>query len=188
MLILWRKNLRRTIILKIKFRNRILREKTEESKNIHNEHKNLYVSLICKTKRNVYTKLHNKTVSWLKKKPWEGAEKVFHKESIILKEKGKTPPDNKKISWSIYYFFGKFVNSLNIDDNLIDITRKTGKIDLSRGTNKEYTNHLSKMKIKSKMNDTAPVFSFQLSSSKVDNRIQKLDSKKACQEKKIPLK
>ena len=34
------------------------------------------------------------------------------------------------------------------------------------------------------MNDTAPVFSFQISSSKVDSKIQKLDRKKVCQEKK----
>ena len=52
------KNLRRANILKIKFRNRILTEKTEECKNIHNKHTNLCRSLICKTKRNLYTKLH----------------------------------------------------------------------------------------------------------------------------------
>ena len=57
------KNLRRGNILKIKFRCRILTEKTEESKNIHNKHTNLCVSLIYKKKRNIYTKLRNKTVS-----------------------------------------------------------------------------------------------------------------------------
>ena len=57
------KNLRRANILKTEFRNRILTEKTEESKNIHNKHTNLCASLIHKTKRKVYTKLHNKTVS-----------------------------------------------------------------------------------------------------------------------------
>ena len=56
------KNLRRTVILKMKFRNKILKEKTEESKSLHKKHRNLCVSLLRKTKRNVYTKLHNKTV------------------------------------------------------------------------------------------------------------------------------
>ena len=57
-----------------------------------------------------------------------------------------------------------------------------------RYNNKEYINHPNIMKIKRKINDTAPVFYFQLCSSKVDLKIQKLDSKKACQEKEIPLK
>ena len=33
-----------------------------------------------------------------KKKLRKGVQKVFHKESIIMKEKSKTPRDNKKIS------------------------------------------------------------------------------------------
>ena len=124
-----------------------------------------------------------------KKKLWKGVEKVFHKEFIILKEKGKLLPDNNNISWNIFKFFGNIVNSPNIDDNLIGLIRKTKKkIYLFRGTDKEYTNHPSKIKIKSKMNDTAHVFSFQLCSSKVQNKIQNLDSKKARHEKEIPLK
>ena len=72
---------------------------------------------------------------------------------------------------------------------MIGLIRKTKKkIVLFQGTDKEYTNHPSKMKIKSKMNDTAYVFSFQLCSSKVQNKIQNLDRKKASHEKEIPLK
>ena len=71
---------------------------------------------------------------------------------------------------------------------MIGIIRKTIKIDLFRGIDEEYTNHRNKMKIKSKMNDTAPVFSFQLYCSKVENKIQKLDSKKACHEKEVALR
>ena len=123
-----------------------------------------------------------------KKKLWKEVEKVFHKEFIILKEKGKLLPDNNNISWNIFKFFGNIVNSPNIDDNLIGLIGKTIKIDLFLGTDKEYTNHPGKMKIKIKMNDTGNVFSFQLCSSKVQNKIQNLDSKKARHEKEIPLK
>ena len=70
---------------------------------------------------------------------------------------------------------------------MIDITIKTGKVNLFRGTNKEYTNKPNKLKIKRKMNDTATIFSFQVCSRKVDHKIQKLDSKKACPEKEILL-
>ena len=66
---------------------------------------------------------------------------------------------------------------------MIDITRKTGRIGFFRETNKEYTNHPNKMKIKRKINNAAPAFPFQLCSCRVDNKIQKLDSEKACQEK-----
>lgn len=66
--------------------------------------------------------------------------------------------------------FGNIVSILNIDDDLIDITRKTGKINFLRGTNKKYINNPNKMKITRKVNDTAPVFSFQLCSCKFDNK------------------
>ena len=39
------------------------------------------------------------------------------------------------------------------------------------------------MKIKRKINNAAPAFPFQLRSCRVDNKIQKLDSKKSCQKK-----
>ena len=70
---------------------------------------------------------------------------------------------------------------------MVDITRKTRKVNLFPETNKEYTNNTNKLKIKRKKNDIAPVFSFQVCSRKVDNKIQKLDSKEACQEKEMPL-
>ena len=57
------KNLWKTFTLKVKFRNRILREKTEESKSLHSKHRNLCVNLLHKTKRNICMKLRNKTVS-----------------------------------------------------------------------------------------------------------------------------
>ena len=52
------------------------------------------------------------------------------------------------------------------------------------GTNKENTNHLNKIKIKRKMNDAAPLLSFQLCSCKVDNKIQQLDRKKSISSKR----
>ena len=93
----------------------------------------------------------------------------------------------KRLAETLITFFGNIVTSLNIDDNLVDITRKTGKVNLFPGSNKEYTNNPNKLKIKRKMNDITPVFSFQVCSRQVDNKIQKLDSKEACQEKEMPL-
>ena len=86
MLILWQKNWGGQLYqLYQLFRNRILTEKTEESKI-------LIISWdICTAK-----------LFLCNKKFWKGADKFFHKESIILKENGKTTTDNIKISWNIY--------------------------------------------------------------------------------------
>ena len=87
-------------MLRSKFRNRFLKEKTEKSKSLYNKQRNICVSLLRKTKRNYYAQLDNKIVTD-NRKFWKGvsplfSEKAFHKESIILKEHGKTIIDNKK--------------------------------------------------------------------------------------------
>ena len=48
------KSLRKAIMLRSKFRNRFLKEKTEESKSLYNKQRNICVSLMRKTKRNYY--------------------------------------------------------------------------------------------------------------------------------------
>lgn len=66
-----------------------------------------------------------------------------------------------------------------VSQKLLDMeTRQTGNIDFIQGINKNCTNHQNIIQIKRKVNDKAPVSSFQLCSCKVDNEIRKLDSKK----------
>ena len=94
------KSLRNAIILTSKFRNRFLKEKAEESKSFYNKQRSISESLLGKTKRNYYAQLDNKTVND-NRKFWKAvsplfSEKTFHKESIILKEHGKTITNNKK--------------------------------------------------------------------------------------------
>ena len=129
-----KKSLRKAIILRSKLRNGFLKEKTDESKSLHNKQRNICVSLLCKTKRNYYAQLDNKT-------------------AIILKEHAKTITDNKKISETFNNFFSNIVKNLNIDSDLSDITSQTNNADPVFRVFEKYANHPSVFKIKRKMSD-----------------------------------
>ena len=82
------KRLRKAIMLRSKFRNSFLKEKTEESKSLYNKQRNICVILLHKTKRNYYTQLDNKIVTD-NRKFWKVvsplfSEKAFLKESITI--------------------------------------------------------------------------------------------------------
>ena len=105
-----------------KFRNKYLKEKTEESKSLYNKQRNICVSLLCKTKRKRYVQLDNKIVID-NRKFWKAvsplfSENAFYRESVILKEHGKTITDNEKIAEKFNNFFSNIVKNLNIDGEL----------------------------------------------------------------------
>ena len=107
------KRLRKAIMLRSKFRNRFLKEKTEEFKSLYNKQRNICVSLLRKTKINYYEQVENKIVT-NNRKFWKVvsplfSEKALRKESIILKEHGKTITDNKKIAETFNNFFSNIV-------------------------------------------------------------------------------
>ena len=88
-----------------------------------------------KTKRNYYAQLDNKIVTD-NRKFWKGvsplfSEKAFHKESVILKEHGKTIIDNKKkkIAESFNNFISNIVKNLNTDSDFSDVTSQTKSVD-----------------------------------------------------------
>ena len=107
------KRLRKAFMLRSKFRNRFLKEKTEEFKSLYNKQRNICVSLLRKTKKNYYAQLDNKIVTD-NRKFWKAlsplfSEKAFHKESIVLKEHCKAITDNKKIAETFNNFFSNIV-------------------------------------------------------------------------------
>ena len=109
-------------MLILKFRNKFLKEKIEDSKSLYNKQRNICVSSLRKTKRNCYVQLDNKIVTDNRKfqkavRPLF-SEKAFCRESIILKEHGKTITDNEKIAEIINNFFSNIVKNLNIDSEL----------------------------------------------------------------------
>ena len=114
-------SLRKAVMLRSKFRNSFLKEQTEESKSLYNKQRNICVSLLRKTKRNYYAQLDKKIVTD-NRKFWKAVsplfpEKAFHKESIMLKEHGKTITDHKKIAKTFNNFFSNIVKGLNIDSD-----------------------------------------------------------------------
>ena len=75
------------------------------------------MSLLRKTKGNYYAQLDNIILAG-NRKFWKAAsplfsKEVFHKESIILKEHGKTITDNKKIAETFNNFFIKVVKKID---------------------------------------------------------------------------
>ena len=121
------------------------------------------MSLLRKTKRSYYAQLDNIIVAD-NRKFWKAAsplfsKDVFHKESIILKEHGKTITDNKKIAETFNNFFIKVVKKLTVD--LSDITSQKNNVDPVFRAIEKYVNHPSILKIKRKMSDKGLVFSFK---------------------------
>ena len=79
------------------------------------------------------------------------SEKAFYKESIILKEHGKTITGNKKQLKHLIIFFSNIVKNLNIDSDLSDIRSQANNADPVFRALEKYANHPSILKIKRKI-------------------------------------
>ena len=113
--------------------------------------------MLRKTKRNYYVQLNNKVVNDNRKLSKAASplfsEKAFRRESIILKEHGKTVTYSEKIAETFNNFFSKIVKNLNIDSELNDITSQTNNVDADYRAIKKYGNHPSILKINRKMSN-----------------------------------
>ena len=156
------KSLRKAIMLRSKFRNRILKENTEVSKSLYNKQRNICLSLLRKTKRNYYVQLDNKYIKNSGKivSPLF-SDKVFHKECIILNEHGKNSTDNKKIAETFNNFFSNIAKNPNIDSALSDIISQRNNADPVFRAIEKYANRPSILKNKRKMSGKGLGFSFK---------------------------
>ena len=82
------KSLRKEIMLRSRLRNKFLKTKTEESKQLYNKQRNLCVTLLRKTKRNYFSELDNRILEdnknfWKTVNPLF-SEKPYQKKSIII--------------------------------------------------------------------------------------------------------
>ena len=121
------KNLRKEIMLRFRLRNKFLKTKTEQSKQLYNKQRNLCVTLLHKAKRNYFADLDNRILSD-NSKFWETVnplilEKAYQKESIklISKDTYKTITKNEKLAETFHSFFNSVVDNLKIE---YDIDRK----------------------------------------------------------------
>ena len=82
------KSLRKEIILCSRLRNKFLKVKTEESKQLYNKQRNLCITRLRKAKRNYFADLDNRILKD-NRKFWKTvnplfSEKAYQKESITI--------------------------------------------------------------------------------------------------------
>ena len=92
------KELRAAIMQRSKLRQKFLKERTNNSKDLYNRQRNLCVSHLRKTKRDFFKQVNNKVASDIRKF-WQTisplfSEKAFRKETIILKDNNGTIRNN----------------------------------------------------------------------------------------------
>ena len=120
--------LRAAIMQGSKLRQKFLKERISDLKQLYNRQRNVCVSLLRKTKKN-YFKLLNKVISDDKKfcqtiSPLF-SEKAFHKETIIQKDGNRTVTNNYKLAETFNTFFRNITQILKLDSNLVEIAENS---------------------------------------------------------------
>ena len=112
------KTLSKEIMKRTKLCNKLLKERTDESKKRYTSQQNYFVSLLKKTKKNYYNSLNEKDVSdnktfWKTVKPFF-SDKIISKEQILLVENDEIVSKDGKIAESLNSFFSSIVKNLKI--------------------------------------------------------------------------
>ena len=117
------------------------------------------------------------------------SEKSYSKESISLINKDCLITENKDLAKTFNNFFSNIVNKLGIEDVPDDESNLPNIDDPISKAIAKYENHLSILRIKNYMKEKDLNFYFEfVDKPKISKKINKLDSKKACQEHDIPVK
>ena len=104
-------------------------------------------------------------------------EKVFRKETIILKDSNRTITNNHELADTFNNFYSNITRNLKIDSNLVEITENLNIFDPVLKAIKRYEKQPSIIKIKEKMSFS---FSF-VTKETLLNELRKLNPKNACQ-------
>ena len=135
-----------------RFRNKFLRERTDESKTAYKKQRNICVSLLLKTKRDYFANQDTKTMKDTRKF-WKTvnplfSEESYSKESISLVNKDGFITKNEDLAKTFNKFFSSVVKKLDIEhvpddeSNLPDVDNP-----ILRAIAK-YENHPSILRIK----------------------------------------
>ena len=186
------KELRKAIMLRSKLRNNFLKEKTDLSRLAYNKQRNICVYLLKKAKREYFGNLDTRVVTD-NKKFWKYVCPFFSdqfnsKEKIILIENNEIISQDQEVCHVFNKYFSNIVRELNIPEiHRFPVNIKDPVMEAVLG----YQNHPSVVAIKKEMENcpTGAKFYFQhVSAKKVQNELNNLDSKKACQANDIPTK
>ena len=140
-----------------------------------------------------FKQINNKVIS-NNKKFWQKmsslfSEKAFRKETIILEDSNRTITNNHELAETFNTFFSNITQNLKIDSNLVEIIENLNISDPVLKAIKKYEKHPSSIKIKEKIKNKNMSFSLSFATKEtILNELRKLNPKKACQEKYIPVK
>ena len=111
------KDLRAAKMQRSKLRQKILKERTNNSKHLNNKQRNLCVSLLRKTKRDYFKQLNNvvsdNSKFWLRKSLLF-LGKAFLIETMILKDDNRTTTNNHELAENFNTFFSNITQNLKI--------------------------------------------------------------------------
>ena len=133
-----------------------------------------------KNKRDYFKRLNNKVISenrrlWKIRRP-PVSEKMFHKETITLKDNNRATTNNQELELLIQII------------QFTEITQNLDTSDLALKAVKKYENtQVSSEKREDEEQEHVLIFTF-VSSKAILNELPKLDPKNACQESDIPVK
>ena len=182
-------------MLRSRLQNKFLKTKTEESKQLYNKQRNLYVTLVREVERNYFADLER----WIlndNRKFWKTvnplfSEKAYQKESItiIVKYTEETITKNEELAETFNSFFNSMVDNLKIEYNINRQTNVSTHSNPVLRVIETFKYHPSILKIKEFMTDKGMSFSFSyITQEKTYKSLQNLDKKKTCQENDIPVK
>ena len=133
-----------------------------------------------KNKRDYFKRLNNKVILenrrlWKIRSP-PVSEKMFHKETITLKDNNRATTNNQELELLIQII------------QFTEITQNLDTSDLALKAVKKYENtQVSSEKREDEEQEHVLIFTF-VSSKAILNELPKLDPKNACQESDIPVK
>ena len=142
------------IMLCSRLRNKFLKTKIEESKQLYNKQRHLCVTLQRKAKRNYFAELDNRILKD-NRKFWKTlnplfSEKAYQKEfiTIISKDTEETITKNEELAETFDSFFSSMVDNLEIEYDINRQANVSTHPDSVMRTGETFKYHSSILKIK----------------------------------------
>ena len=186
------KELRKAIMLRTRFRNIYLKQRTETTKVAYNRQRNKCVSILKKSKKSYFESLDTKFVKDYKKF-WKRisppfSNKIKSKEKITLVENDEIISSDIEVAKTFQNFFSSIVKNLNIQRDETHLSKTTQENPVLACIEK-FSKHPSIVSIEKRMETTSNKFSFKYEDrKKFLTEIENLNSRKASQQNDIPVK
>ena len=170
-------------MLHSRLRNKLLKTKTEESKQLYNKQQNFCINFLRKAKRNYFAGLGNRILKdnrkiWKTVKPLF-SEKAYQKESItiISKDTEKSIYKNEELAKTFHSLFSSMVDNLKIEYDINRQANVSTHLDLVLRAIETFKYHPSTLKMKEFMTDKGIKFSFNYTTEE-EKTLQNLYKKK----------